>query len=57
MVTAIDEPRMRMDCQPRDLPATPDDIDMERIVDDPEYRHAVKELLKRWGLGNDSGRS
>ena len=32
------------------LPATPDDIDLDRIVTDPEYRRAVQDLLRRWGL-------
>lgn len=38
-----------------DLPATPDDIDLDRIVEDPAYREAVKGLLRRWnhtGQGN-----
>jgi hypothetical protein len=33
-----------------ELPATPDDIDLERIVTDPEYRRAVQTLLRRWGI-------
>lgn len=57
MLSETDELRMRKDRQPRDLPATPDEIDIDRIVDDPEYRRAVKELLKRWGVGKDPGRS
>tara|TARA_R110000868_G_scaffold32394_3_gene117787 strand:- start:3386 stop:3565 length:180 start_codon:yes stop_codon:yes gene_type:complete len=35
---------------PGDLPATPDDIDLERIVNDPAYRRAVQDLLRRWGI-------
>lgn len=35
---------------PGELPATPDDIDLERIVNDPDYRRAVQELLRRWGI-------
>lgn len=35
---------------PGDLPATPDDIDLDGIVTDPEYRRAVQDLLRRWGL-------
>lgn len=35
---------------PGDLPNSPDDIDLDRIVTDPDYRHAVQELLRRWGL-------
>ena len=33
-----------------DLPARPEEIDMDRIVDDPDYRKAVQRLLKRWGV-------
>lgn len=35
---------------PGELPATPDDIDLDRIVNDPDYRRAVQELLRRWGI-------
>ena len=35
---------------PDELPATPDDIDLDRIVNDPDYRRAVQELLRRWGI-------
>lgn len=35
---------------PGELPATPDDIDLDRIVSDPDYRRAVQELLRRWGI-------
>ena len=35
---------------PGELPATPDDIDLDRIVTDPDYRRAVQELLRRWGI-------
>lgn len=38
---------------PGELPATPDDIDLERIVNDPDYRRAVQELLRRWGICNN----
>lgn len=33
---------------PDELPASPDEIDLHRVVSDPEYRAAVKELLRRW---------
>lgn len=39
-----------------DLPETPDDIDLDRIVTDPEYRRAVQDLLRRWGIGDDRNR-
>lgn len=35
---------------PGDLPNSPDDIDLDRIVTDPDYRSAVQELLRRWGV-------
>jgi hypothetical protein len=35
---------------PGDLPETPDDIDLDRIVTDPEYRRTVQDLLRRWGI-------
>jgi hypothetical protein len=35
---------------PGDLPESPDDIDLDRSVADPEYRRAVQELLRRWGI-------
>ncbi len=35
---------------PADLPATPDDIDLDRIVVDADYRRAVQDLLRRWGI-------
>jgi hypothetical protein len=35
---------------PGDLPKTPDDIDLDRVVTDPDYRRAVQELLRRWGV-------
>jgi hypothetical protein len=35
---------------PGDLPESPDDIDLDRIVADPEYRRAVQELLRRCGI-------
>ena len=38
---------------PRDLPATPDNIDLDRLVADPDYRRAVKDLLRRWGIRGD----
>ena len=38
---------------PRDLPATPEDIDLDRLVADPDYRRAVKDLLRRWGIRGD----
>ncbi|MGB0631157.1 MAG: hypothetical protein ACPGRZ_10715 [Alphaproteobacteria bacterium] len=38
---------------PRELPATPDDIDLDRLVADPDYRRAVKDLLRRWGIRGD----
>jgi len=41
---------------PRDLPATPDDIDLDRLVADPAYRSAVKDLLRRWGIRGDRQR-
>lgn len=40
--------------QQDDLPATPDDIDLDRIVTDPEYRRAVQDLLRQWGIGDDA---
>lgn len=39
-----------------DLPKSPDDIDLDRIVTDPEYRRAVQDLLRRWGICDDNGR-
>ena len=33
---------------PEELPSSPDEIDLKRIVDDPDYRNAVKELLRQW---------
>ena len=36
-----------------DLPTSPDEIDLERVVDDPEYRRAVKDLLRRWGFDSE----
>ena len=39
--------------QPVDgLPKRPEDIDLDRVVTDLEYRAAVKELLRRWGIGD-----
>lgn len=35
---------------PGELPNSPDDIDLDRIVTDPDYRRAVQELLRRWGV-------
>lgn len=35
---------------PGDLPQSPDDIDLDRIVTDPDYRRTVQELLRRWGV-------
>lgn len=35
----------------KDLPASPDDIDLDRVVNEPAYREAVKDLLRRWGVG------
>jgi hypothetical protein len=29
-----------------DLPKTPDDIDLDRVVTDPDYHRAVQELLR-----------
>lgn len=40
---------------PDDLPARPDDIDLDRIVTDPEYRRAVQDLLRQWGICDDKG--
>jgi hypothetical protein len=31
-----------------DLPRNPDQIDLERIVNDPYYRERVKALLRKW---------
>lgn len=36
--------------EPDDLPANPDEIDLDRVVADPCYRAAVIELLRKWGL-------
>lgn len=38
---------------PGELPTKPDDIDLDRIVTDPEYRRAVQDLLRRWGVCDD----
>jgi hypothetical protein len=35
---------------PADLPARPEDIDLDRVVEDAEYRRAVQTLLRRWGV-------
>jgi len=37
---------------PGELPATPHDIYLDRIVVDPEYRRAVQDPLRRWGICN-----
>ncbi len=34
--------------QAADLPRNPDQIDLERIVNDPDYRERVKALLRKW---------
>jgi len=41
---------------PDELPATPEEIDLHRVVSDPEYRAAVKELLRRWIDGATGGK-
>lgn len=41
------------DIPPDELPASPDDIDLDRIVTDPDYRRAVQDLLRRWGICGD----
>lgn len=51
MSTRDDHPVLNGKALPADLPTTPDEIDLERVVDDPEYRRAVKDLLRRWGFG------
>ena len=33
-----------------ELPASPDDIDLDRVVTDPACRRAVQDLLRRWGV-------
>lgn len=38
---------------PGDLPTSPDEIDLDRIVTDPDYRRAVQDLLRRWGICGD----
>lgn len=60
MQTSIDEMSTRDDRSVlngrpvlADLPTSPDEIDLERVVDDPEYRRAVKDLLRRWGFDSE----
>lgn len=50
MISMTQTPAAKRSIPPGDLPATPDDIDLERIVSDPDYRRAVQELLRRWGI-------
>lgn len=35
-----------------DLPDTPDDIDIDRVVWDPAYRSAIKQLLRKEPAGS-----
>jgi hypothetical protein len=50
MMSMINALAVKQSIPPGELPATPDDIDLERIVTDPEYRRAVQDLLRRWGI-------
>lgn len=47
----VQHPPRRRDDEVKDLPASPDDIDLDRVVHEPAYREAVKDLLRRWGVG------
>ena len=48
MLTTVERVAMDHGIAPDELPATPDDIDLDRIVTDPRYRGAVKALLRTW---------
>lgn len=39
---------------PEELPSNPEEIDLNRVVSDPDYRAAVKDLLHRW-IGDTEG--
>lgn len=54
MLTTIHTVAIKDGIPPGELPATPDDIDLDRIVNDPDYRRAVQTLLRRWGICGDS---
>jgi hypothetical protein len=55
MLTMIQSAAMRHNIPPDELPSSPDEIDLERVVDDPVYRSAVKDLLRAWGPMTDRG--
>ena len=57
MLTMRHDIAMQHAIPPDELPATPDEIDLERVVHDPDYRAAVKELLRRWAEGVAGGRT
>ena len=57
MLTMCHDIAMHHPIAPDELPATPEEIDLERVVNDPEYRAAVKELLRRWTEGAEGGRT
>lgn len=48
MLTLLQNVAMRHAIPPEELPASPDDIDLQRVVNDPDYREAVKDLLREW---------
>ena len=56
MLSMIQTVAIKQRIPPGDLPVTPDDIDLDRIVDDPDYRRAVQDLLRRWGICNEGDR-
>ncbi len=56
MATILHTVPSRERVPPGELPASPDDIDLDRVVTDPAYRRAVLELLRRWGICDDRDR-
>lgn len=57
MLTTIHTVAIKDGIPPGELPATPDDIDLDRIVNDPDYRRAVQTLLRRWGICGNRGKT
>ena len=50
MIPMMNTIAVKQSIPPGKLPATPDDIDLDRNVTDPEYRLAAQDLLRRWGI-------
>jgi hypothetical protein len=57
MLSMIQTIATKRSIPPGELPAAPEDIDLDRIVNDPDYRRAVQDLLRRWGICGDDGKN